>query len=80
MDVWEESLPGRRGGIKTLQLREILTHSSKSKRASVVCKAVRELARMDRALDIIGGIAWKIKMWEDLVKKEKKSIVKDPAK
>ena len=39
MDVWEESLPGRRrAGIKALQLGEILTHSSKSKRASVICK------------------------------------------
>ena len=60
-------MPGRRVGIKALQLRESLTHSSKSKRASMVCKAVRELARMDRALYIIGGIPCKIKMWEPLV-------------
>ena len=60
-------MPGRRVGIKALQLREILTHSSKSTRASMVCKAVRELARMDRALYIIGGIPCKIKMWEPLV-------------
>lgn len=63
MDVWEESLPGRRrAGIKALQLGEILTHSSKSKRASVICKGVRKLARIDWAVYIIGGTPCKIKM------------------